>query len=74
MNEYVTVRNLLDGQVGKVRRNIVEHEIFGEHLEIVPAGTKPLVPLSKIVSDARPKPLAPPRVEVEEYDLEEEED
>lgn len=74
MNELVTVRSRLNGGVTKVRRNIAEHDIFGEYLEIVPAGTKPLVPLTKIVVDARPKPLAPPKVEVKEDDLEEEED
>lgn len=74
MNEYVTVRNLLNGGVTKVRRNIAEHPVFGEHLEIVPAGTKPLVPITKLVDDARPKPLAPVKVEVKKNDLEEEED
>lgn len=75
MNDLVTVRNLVNGGVAKVRRNIAEHPVFGKHLDIVPDGTKPLVPLTKIVADARPKPLAPVEVEVEdEYDLEEEED
>lgn len=74
MNEFVTIRNRLNGQVAKVRRNVAEHEIFGEVLEIVPDGTKPLVPLTKLVDDTRSKPLAPVQVEVEEYDLEEEED
>lgn len=74
MNDLVTVRNLVNGGVAKVRRRIAEHDVFGVHLEIVPDGTKPLVPLTKIVEDARPKPLAPPKVEVKEDDLEEEED
>lgn len=43
--ELVTVRNLETGRVGKVTRHIAEHKIFGAHLEIVPAGTKPKVPL-----------------------------
>ena len=75
MNELVTVRNTTNGGVARVRRNIAEHEIFGEHLEIVPDGTKPLIPLSKLVEDARPEPLPVVPGEVEEYDdLEEEED
>lgn len=43
--EMVTVRNRETGRVGKVPRHIAEHKIFGAHLEIVPAGTKPKVPL-----------------------------
>lgn len=75
MNELVTVRNTLNGGVAKVRRNIAEHSVFGKHLEIVPDGTKPMIPLSKLVDDSRPKPLVPVEVEVPEYeDLEEEED
>lgn len=76
MNDLVTVRNRINGGVAKVRRRIAEHDVFGEHLEIVPDGTKPRVPLTKLVDDARPtpKPLAPVQVEVEEDDLEEEED
>lgn len=74
-NEFVTVRNLLNGGVAKVRPHIANHEVFGKNLEIVPDGTKPLVPLSKLVADSRPEPLAPFEDEVEdEYDLEEEED
>lgn len=75
-NEFVTVRNLLNGGVAKVRPHIANHEVFGKNLEIVPDGTKPLVPLSKLVADSRPEPLAPfeDEVEDEEYDLEEEED
>lgn len=74
INDIVTVRNLLNGGVAKVRRRIAEHEVFGKHLEIVPDGTKPIVPLTKLVKDARPKPLAPLKVEVKKDDLEEEED
>lgn len=74
MNDLVTVRNLTNGGVAKVRRRIAEHDVFGKHLEIVPDGTKPRVALTKLVDDARPKPLAPVQVEVEEDDLEEEED
>lgn len=66
MNELVTVRNKLNGGVAKVRRSIAEHPIFGEHLEIVPAGTKPRVPLEKLVSGKRPKPKAP--IQVPELD------
>lgn len=74
-NEFVTVRNLLNGGVAKVRPHIANHEVFGKNLEIVPDGTKPLVPLSRLVADTRPEPLVPDEVEVEdEYDLEEEED
>lgn len=75
MNELVTIRNTATGGVAKVRRNIAEHEIFGQFLEIVPDGTKPLVPLTKIVEDARLKILPELPGEVEDYDdLEEEED
>lgn len=74
MNDLVTVRHRINGGIAKVHRHIAEHEVFGEHLEIVPDGTKPLIPLTKIVDDARPKPLAPPKVEVKKNDLEEEED
>ena len=70
MNELVTVRNTLNGGVAKVRRNIAEHPIFGEHLEIVPDGTKPF----KTLAQLNPEPLAPVVDEVSEYDLEEEED
>lgn len=74
-NEFVTVRNLLNGGVAKVRPHIANHEVFGKNLEIVPDGTKPNVPLSKLVADSLPELLAPAEVEVEdEYDLEEEED
>lgn len=74
-NEFVTVRNLLNGGVAKVRPHIANHEVFGKNLEIVPDGTKPLIPLSKLVADSLPEPLAPFEDEVEdEYDLEEEED
>lgn len=74
-NEFVTVRNLLNGGVAKVRPHIANHEVFGKNLEIVPDGTKPIVPLSKLVTDSLPEPLAPFEDEVEdEYDLEEEED
>lgn len=73
MNELVTVRNTLNGGVAKVRRNIAEHPVFGKDLEIVPDGTKPLIPLTKIVQDARPKILVPVEVEVDDDDLEEEE-
>lgn len=66
MNELVTVRNKLNGGVAKVRRSIAEHPIFGEHLEIVPAGTKPKVPLEKLVIGKRPKPKAP--IQVPELD------
>ena len=75
-NEFVTVRNLLNGGVAKVRPHIANHEVFGKNLEIVPAGTKPIVSISKLVAESRPEPLAPFEDEVddEEYDLEEEED
>lgn len=70
MNELVTVRNTLNGGVAQVRRNIAEHPVFGKHLEIVPAGTKPF----KTLAQLNPKPLVPVVDEVSEYDLEEEED
>lgn len=71
-NEFVTVRNLLNGGVAKVRPHIANHEVFGKNLEIVPDGTKPF----KSLEELNPKPLAPieDEVEDEEYDLEEEED
>ena len=75
MNELVTVRNTATGGVAKVRRNIAEHEYFGEILEIVPDGTKPRVPLSVLTGNTRPELLPDSLGEVEEYDdLEEEED
>lgn len=74
-SEFVTVRNLLNGGVAKVRPHIANHEVFGKNLEIVPDGTKPLIALSRLVADSLPEPLAPFGDEVEdEYDLEEEED
>lgn len=70
-DEFVTVRNLLNGGVAKVRPHIANHEVFGKNLEIVPDGTKPFKSLEQL----NPEPLAPAEVEVEdEYDLEEEED
>lgn len=75
MNELVTVRNTVNRGVTKVRRRIAEHPVFGKHLEIVPDGTKPYVPLTQIVDEARPQLLAPvTEDEVEDDDLEEEED
>lgn len=59
MNEYVTVRNTVTGGVGKVRRRIAEHAVFGLHLEIVPDGTKPTVPLKELVDKKRPKTEKP---------------
>lgn len=59
MNDYVTVRNTLNGGVTRVRRRIAEHAVFGKHLEIVPDGTKPSVPLSELVDKKRPKPEQP---------------
>jgi hypothetical protein len=71
-NEFVTVRNILNGGVAKVRPHIANHEVFGKNLEIVPDGTKPF----KSLEELYPKPLAliEDEVEDEEYDLEEEED
>lgn len=48
-NEYVPVRNLVTRQVGKVRRRIAEHDIFGKNLEIVPEGTKSYVSLDELI-------------------------
>lgn len=70
MNELVTVRNVINRGVTKIRRSLAEHPVFGKNLEIVPDGTKPFKSLDKL----NPKPLAPVEVEVTEDDLEEEED
>lgn len=43
--DMVTVRNRDTGKVGVYPRKLVDHKIFGARLEIVPAGTKPKVPL-----------------------------
>jgi len=59
MNEYVTVRNTVTGGVGKVRRWIAEHSLFGKVLEIVPDGTKPTVPLKVLVDKKRTAPVVP---------------
>lgn len=58
MNELVTVRNLLNGGVARVRRNIAEHPVFGKHLEIVPDGSKPRVPLHELTGKKTAKPAA----------------
>lgn len=68
MNEYVTVRNTVTGGVGKVRRRIAEHEVFGLHLEIVPDGTKPTVLLTDLVDKKRPKTEKPVEVSETEED------
>lgn len=72
--EFVTVRNTVTGEVGKVRRSIAEHEVFGKCLEIVPAGTKPLRSLDQLVREHRDLPLAVEVEETKEQDPEEEED
>lgn len=68
MNDYVTVRNTLNGGVTRVRRRIAEHAVFGKHLEIVPDGTKPSVPLSELVDKKRPKNEKPVEVSDPEED------
>ena len=71
MNDLVTVRNVVNRGVTKIRRSLAEHPVFGRNLEIVPDGTKPFKSLDKL----NPKPLPAIADEVEEYDdLEEEED
>lgn len=61
--DMVTARNLDTGKVGKYRRSIVEHKIFGARLEIVPAGTKPKVPLGGGKLEVPSEPLETPAVE-----------
>lgn len=72
-NEFVTVRNTVNGGVAKVRPRIAEHDVFGKHLEVVPDGTKPLKSLSDLVQETLDEPLDE-EVDMEEYDLEEEEE
>lgn len=72
MNDFVTVRNTLNGGVARVRRRIAEHAVFGLDLEIVPDGTKPSIPLTKIVEDSRP--TKPEPEEVEDFETEEDDD
>lgn len=52
--DIVTVRNRDTGRVGKVRRSIVVHPVFGERLEIVPDGTKKLVRLEDVPNNLIP--------------------
>lgn len=51
--EFVTVRNLDTGKVGKVRRKIAEHPLYGLRLEIVSPGSKDLVSLDDLVQQNR---------------------
>lgn len=67
-NETVTVRNLVTRKVGKVRRSIAEHPIFGSAFEIVPDGTKSYVDLDELVAKKRPKPKPPVQETPEETD------
>lgn len=60
-NEIVTVRNLITGKVGKVRKRIAEHAIFGLHLEVVPDGTKSRIPLTEIVEKKASQKPRPPK-------------
>lgn len=43
--DFVTVKHLETGAIGRVPRRIAEHEVLGRDLVIVPDGTKPRVPL-----------------------------
>lgn len=70
MREIVTVRNVLNRGVTKIRRSLAEHPVFGKNLEIVPDGTKPFKSLEQL----NPEPLDPVEDEVTDDDLEEEED
>lgn len=70
-NEFVTVRNTVTGRVGEVRRRIAEHVVYGEYLEIVPAGTKSRIDLTELVDQKvakAPKPTPKPAVEPAEED------
>lgn len=74
--EFVTVRNLLNGGIARVRPRIANHPVFGKNLKIVPPGSRPFVPLSELVADTRSQDLLAPtvdEVELENNDLEEEE-
>lgn len=66
MNELVTVRNKLTGGVARVPKRIAEHSKFGEHLEIVPDGTKPFVKIAKLAKPGKPEPRAKVKEQEEE--------
>lgn len=51
MNEMITARNTQDGTVGRYPRYLVDHPVIGRHLEEVPHGTKPTVPLDELVRE-----------------------
>lgn len=51
--EFVTVRNSITGKVGRVRRRIAEHPVFGLNQEIVPDGTKDKISLVDLVIEQR---------------------
>lgn len=45
MADTVTTRHRISGAVDRnTPRHVAEHPILGKHLDIVPEGTKPLVP------------------------------
>lgn len=67
-NEIVTVRNLVTRKVGKVRRSIAEHPIFGRAFEIVDDSAKSYVDLDELVAKKRPKPKPPVQETPEETD------
>lgn len=68
--ELVTVRNLVTGKVGKVRRRIAEHPVFGDNLEIVDATAKDQIPLTELVDKKRK--TSKPQEESEPLPVEEE--
>lgn len=43
MNEIVTVRNTLNGQVAQVRRNLLDNPHLAEHYVEVDEGSKPMI-------------------------------
>lgn len=67
-NETVTVRNLVTRKVGKLRRSIAEHPIFGRAFEIVPEGTKSFVKLEELTGKRKMKPRPPVQETPEDTD------
>lgn len=67
-NETVTVLNLVTRKVGKLRRSIAEHPIFGRAFEIVDDSAKSYVDLDELVAKKRSEPKPPVQESPEETD------
>ena len=50
-NEYVTVRSLDSGLVGRIPVHLAEHEVFGARLEVVEDDAKDRISISDLVLD-----------------------